>query len=195
MPAARAGSADRRDWTVYGHAYRAADGGTLLQYWFFNAFNDFHGFGDHEADWEHVTVRLSPGGRPVGAWYARHDENAPGVWFDWDALAHEGAHAVVLSARGSHASYTAPGDAAWFDRVCSTSHTERAAAQGCRLWRTWDGSAGGVRDLGTRRVPGARFLEWPGRWGADGGIGDQEGGPPGPAFQTGWCSGGAPGCA
>jgi len=192
--AARAGSRSRGDWTAYGHVYRAADGGILLQYWFFYAFNDFHGFGDHDADWEHVTVRLSAAGRPLGAWYARHDENAPGAWFEWDALAREDAHPVVLSARGSHASYARPGDVAWFDDACPTFRTDRAAARGCQVWRTWDGSAAGVRDLGSRAAPAAHFVLWGGLWGAEGGLGDEEGGPPGPAFQPGWCSGGAADC-
>ncbi len=194
-PAARSGSALPADWTVYGHAFRAADGGVLLQYWFFYAYNAFHGFGDHDADWEHLTVRIDPAGRPLGAWYARHDENAPGVWTAWESLHREGVHPVVLSARGSHASYSRPDEVNWFDSACPTAEVERAAERGCRVWRTWAGSTGGVADLGSRQAPGARFLLWPGRWGADGGIDDLEGGPPGPAFQPGWCSGGAPSCS
>lgn len=182
------GSADPADWTTYGHAYRAADGGVLLQYWFFYPFNKFHGVGDHEADWEHVTVRLGPDGRPRGAWYSRHDWNAPGKWFGWSALEREGTHPVVLSARGSHASYARPGDVAWYDEGCSTVRPERAAARGCHAWRTWSDDAGGLVDLGAVDAPGAPWLGWPGRWGAEGS------GPPGPAFQRGWCSLGAPGC-
>jgi len=195
LPAARSGSPLPSDWTVYGHAYRAADGGVLLQYWFFYAYNAFHGLGDHEADWEHVTVRIDPEGRPAGAWYARHDSNAPGVWTPWAALQREGAHPVVLSALGSHASYARPDEVSWFDGACQTARVDQAAARGCRVWRTWVGSTGGVADLGSLDAPRARFLAWPGRWGADGGIADLEGGPPGPAFQPGWCSGGGPGCS
>jgi hypothetical protein len=36
-PGARGGSEHVADWTVYGHVYRAADGGVLIQYWFFYA--------------------------------------------------------------------------------------------------------------------------------------------------------------
>jgi hypothetical protein len=195
MPSARWGSSSPADWTVYGHAYRADDGGVLLQYWFFYAFNSFHGFGDHDADWEHVTVRIDPSGRPMGAWYARHDSNAPGLWTSWNSLRREGAHPVVLSALGSHASYSRPEEVSWFDRACPTAEVEGAAERGCRVWRTWLGSTGGVADLGSLEAPGARFLLWPGRWGANGGIADLEGGPPGPAFQPGWCSGGGPSCS
>lgn len=193
-PGALGGSADPADWTIYGHAYRAADGGLLLQYWFFYPFNKFHGFFDHEADWEHVTVRLGPEGRPRGAWYARHDKNAPGVWVSWSGMAREGTHPVVLSARGSHASYARPGAVAWYDEVCPTLRPERAAARGCRVWRSWSGATGGVVDLGTLEDPGVPWLSWAGRWGAEGGVDDDGAGPPGPAFQPGWCSGGAAGC-
>ena len=194
-PAARGGSPLPADWTVYGHAYRAPDGGVLLQYWFFYAYNVFLGFGDHEADWEHLTVRIDPRGRPLGAWYARHDSNAPGVWTPWESLRRDGAHPVVLSARGSHASYARPDEVSWFDSTCPTVRLEQAARRGCRVWRTWVGSTGGVMDFGSLDAPSARFVLWPGRWGADGGIADQEGGPPGPAFQPGWCSGGGPACS
>lgn len=193
--AARGGSADPADWTSYGHVYRARDGGVLVQYWLFFAYNEFHGFGDHEADWEHVTVRLGPRGEPLGAWYARHDENAPGRWFAWDALSREGAHPVVLSARGSHACYARRREVRWFDETCPAERADDAARRGCRVWRTWLGSTGGVVDLGSRREPAVPYLLWPGRWGADGGVGDREGGPPGPAYQPGWCSGGAASCS
>jgi hypothetical protein len=189
------GSADPADWTVYGHVYRAADGGVLVQYWFFYPFNKFHGFGDHEADWEHVTVRIGPEGRPRGAWYSHHDDNAPGAWIGWSALPREDTHPVVLSALGSHACYARRRDVAWYDEVCPTARPERAEAQGCRVWRSWSGATGGVVDLGTLEEPATSWLAWPGRWGAEGGVGDDGAGPPGPAFQPGWCSRGAAGCS
>jgi hypothetical protein len=192
---ARGGSPDPADWTVYGHAYRAADGGVLLQYWFFYAYNYFLGFCDHDADWEHVTVRLGPAGRPAGAWFARHDANAPGVWVDWPRIRKEGFHPVVLSARGSHASYASPREARWPENLCPTAGIDDAPRRGCQVWRTWLGSTGGIVDLGSRHEPGARFLLWPGRWGTNGGITDPVGGPPGPAFQPGWCTGGASDCS
>jgi hypothetical protein len=193
--AARGGSPDAADWTVYGHVYRADDGGVLVQYWFFYAFNKFHGFGDHEADWEHVTVRIGADGRPLGAWYAHHDDNAPGAWVPWRWLSREGTHPVVLSAEGTHASYARRSDVPFYDSTCSSARVEEAGAGGCRVWRTWSGTTGGVRDLGTRDAPGTAYLLWPGRWGAEAGLDDDGAGPPGPAFQPGWCSRGAAGCA
>jgi hypothetical protein len=142
-----------------------------------------------------VTVRVSPAGEPLGAWYSHHDENAPGSWIAWEELPREESHPVVLSAQGSHASYARRRDVRWFDESCPTTRTDRARAHGCQIWRTWGGETGGVVDLGSRAEPAVPYLLWPGRWGADGGIGDTEGGPPGPAFQPGWCSGGTPSCS
>ena len=62
-------------YPYYGRVVR--DGGyTVLQYWYFYAFNDwrstFHGVNDHEADWEMVTVYLTDqaAGRAEPAWVA-----------------------------------------------------------------------------------------------------------------------------
>jgi hypothetical protein len=194
---ARWGSPDRRDWVVYGHVFRAPDGGVLVQYWFFYPFNDFHVLFDHEGDWEHVTVRLDAGLRPLGAWYARHDRSAPGRWFEWSQLERDGDHPVALSARGSHASYAAPDDVRWYDSACPTGAPERAEAFGCTVWRTWDEATGGIVNTGPRDRPRpkARFVSWPGRWGVTGWFGRESGGPLGPAYQAGWCSEGDASCS
>jgi hypothetical protein len=195
--AARAGSADPREWLAYGHVYPARDGGLLLQYWFFYPFNDFHLLFDHEGDWEHVTVRLDPARRPAGAWYARHDWSAPGRWFPWDALKREGEHPVALSARGSHASYATLDDVRFYDRTCPTRDPSRAAAAGCTVWRTWGAEAGGVVATGPRERPRARarFVAWPGEWGTLGWLHRDSGGPRGPAYQAGWCAEGREDCS
>ena len=195
-PAARPGSADPRDWITYGHVYRADGGGVLVQYWFFYPFNDAHWLFDHEGDWEHVTVRLDADHRPVGAWYARHDFCAPGRWFGWDALQREGDHPVVLSARGTHASYADPDDVAFYDRACTSRDPVDAERHGCTVWRTWASDTGGVVNTGPRDHPRARaaFVAWPGQWGTTGWMGRDTGGPFGPAYQAGWCSKGAADC-
>jgi hypothetical protein len=195
--AARPGSPNPSDWTIYGHVYPAKGAGVLVQYWFFYPFNDFHVIFDHEGDWEHVTVRLDALLRPVGAWFARHRWSAPGEWFAWTALAREGDHPVVLSARGSHASYAAPEDVLWWDRACPTRDPNAAERSGCRVWRTWSPLTGGIVDTGARDKPRARaaFVAWPGQWGTLGWFRRDTGGPRGPAYQQGWCSGGRPGCS
>jgi hypothetical protein len=191
-PAARPGSADERDWVVYGHVYPAKGGGQNVQYWFFYPFNDFHWLFDHEGDWEHITIRVDEGGRPVGAWYARHASSAPGKWFGWGELEREGDHPVVLSARGSHASYADGGDVRFYDRTCPTRRPAEAVGHGCRVWRTASPETGGIVSTGPRRRPrpNAWFVAWPGQWGTAGWFGRDTGGPFGPAYQAAWCSGG-----
>jgi hypothetical protein len=194
---ARAGSEDPRDWVVYGHVYRGKHGGLLVQYWFFYPFNDFHVLFDLEGDWEHVTVRLDERDRPLGAWYARHEWSAPGRWFDWDRLEREGDHPVVLSARGSHASYADRDDAVLWDRTCATRVPAEADRLGCRSWRTWAPGTGGIVSTGPRDRPRPRasFVSWPGEWGVQGWLRRETGGPRGPAYQAGWCSEGADDCS
>ncbi|MGC3996596.1 MAG: Vps62-related protein [Anaeromyxobacter sp.] len=190
--ALRDGSAEAGEWRAYGHAYRAPDGGVLLGYWFFYPFNDAFWAFDHEGDWEHVTVRLDASGRPLGAWFAQHGDCAPGRWSAWSALAQEGGHPVVLSARGTHASYPSIEAAPLWERVCAVREPSAAAGAGCRAWHTLEG---GVVNMGERGAPREGFVVWPGRWGATGGFG-REGpaaAPEGPAFQPGWCAEGAPG--
>ncbi len=194
---ARSGVLDSRRWVVYGHLYPAAVGGLMLQYWFFYPFNDGRLLFDHEGDWEHVTVRLDGALEPLGAYYARHGDNAPGRWFPWAALAREGEHPVVLAARGTHASYASPDDVRWYDRACPTRDPAQAERSECLAWRTWDRRrAGGVLLTGSRDRPrpSAQFIAWPGEWGATGPLGLAGGAPLGPAFQRGWCALGAADC-
>jgi hypothetical protein len=59
-------------------------------------------FGRHEADWEHITVRLDAVDlRLRGVFYGQHGES---VWVEQPPLVDE-THPVVLSALNSHASY------------------------------------------------------------------------------------------
>jgi hypothetical protein len=104
----------------YGRVVRTA-GWTVLQYWFFYAFNDwrsgFNGANDHEADWEQVLVYLDADadGSAVPVWvaYAQHDEHGRDLrrrWDDSGELELVGDHPVVYAGAGSHASYFRPGD-------------------------------------------------------------------------------------
>jgi hypothetical protein len=96
------------------------DGGyTVLQYWYFYAFNDwrstFHGVNDHEADWELVTVYLAgTGDRARPAWVAgsSHDHEGAVLRRRWDdpALQREGDHPVVHPGAGSHSGAFVAGD-------------------------------------------------------------------------------------
>jgi hypothetical protein len=104
----------------YGRVYRDA-GWTVLQYWFFYAYNDwrsaFHGANDHEADWEQITLFLSSEdeGTAVPRWaaYAQHDYHGDALrrrWDDAEQLQVIDGHPVVFAGAGSHASYFVPGE-------------------------------------------------------------------------------------
>jgi hypothetical protein len=111
--------------TCYGRVVRTA-GYTVLQYWYFYAFNDwrstFYGVNDHEADWETVTVYLvddepggpdAPGGlRPAWVAASAHDLGGPDLRRRWDdpQLRREGDHPVVHPGAGSHSGAFLPGD-------------------------------------------------------------------------------------
>ena len=104
----------------YGRVFRDA-GWTVLQYWFFYAFNDwrsaFHGANDHEADWEQITLFLSSEdeGEAIPRWaaYAQHDYHGEALrrrWDDAEQLQVIDGHPVVFAGAGSHASYFVPGE-------------------------------------------------------------------------------------
>jgi len=113
--------------TYYGRVVRTA-GYTVLQYWYFYAFNDwrstFYGVNDHEADWEAVAVYLVEdvgsidSGEPAGAlrpaWVAAssHELTGPDLRRRWDdpLLHREGDHPVVYPGAGSHSGAFVPGD-------------------------------------------------------------------------------------
>jgi hypothetical protein len=117
-PGAEAGGSVR---TYYGRVVRTA-GYTVLQYWYFYAFNDwrstFYGVNDHEADWETVAVYLvddpEAPDRLRPAWVAAssHELAGPDLRRRWDdpQLRREGDHPVVYPGAGSHAGALLPGD-------------------------------------------------------------------------------------
>ncbi|MFR9804249.1 hypothetical protein ACL02T_18470 [Pseudonocardia sp. RS010] len=105
--------------TYYGRVVRTA-GYTVLQYWFFYAFNDwrstFHGVNDHEADWETVAVYLVPDGAGglAPAWVAAstHDDHGDDLRRRWDdpLLDRDGTHPVLYPGAGSHSHAFVAGD-------------------------------------------------------------------------------------
>ena len=96
------------------------DGWTVLQYWFFYAFNDwrsgFFGANDHEADWEKVFVYLSesPSGELAPRWtaYSSHEYKGDILRRRWDdpELEKVGEHPVVHVCAGSHSNQYAAGE-------------------------------------------------------------------------------------
>ena len=187
LPASlRPGSSDPRDWTTYVHVYPRADGGINVQYWFFYLYNAKPPFFDHDADWEHVTVRVSAGGEPLGVYFAQHGDCSPGAYRAWRDLRRVADHPVVLSARGSHASYPDQASVSWFDSV-----SRCVTPDGCRdpVWRT--DQAGGLVNIGEPRAllgsDGLReALAFGGRWGAEGHFPRSRTAPRGPFHQRGF---------
>ncbi len=94
----------------YGRVVRDS-GYTVLQYWYFYAFNDWRsrvfGVNDHEADWEQVTIYLAGQHdelRPVWLVSSAHDEVGDDLRRRWDDpdLTIEGEHPVIFAGLGSH---------------------------------------------------------------------------------------------
>lgn len=85
---------------------------TVIQYWFFYAYNDFGishgGANDHEGDWESVLVILE-GEKPAWAVYSSHGGPGGDNRRPWEGIEVEGTHPVVYVAAGSHANYFDPG--------------------------------------------------------------------------------------
>ena len=201
-PEVRAGSADPRDWVTYVHVYPRTDGRINVQYWFFYTYNEGPLFFDHDSDWEHITVEVEPSGVPRGVYFAQHGNNNPGVFRPWDQVrkvgdpmggkvggktGEMGEHPVVLSARGTHASYADQASLAWFEHASGCTAADHCADQ---LWRTWLG--GGLVNIGERAAPLAapEALAFAGRWGSPGRFLRSRSAPPGPSHQHGFSTDG-----
>jgi Vacuolar protein sorting-associated protein 62 len=183
----RAGSGDPRDWVTYVHVYPRVDGGINVQYWFFYPYNRAPLFFDHEGDWEHITVDLAPSGAPRAVYFSEHGNNDPGVYRAWSEVRKAGDHPIVLSARGTHASYPDQQSVAWFDEVSRCRGIDACADP---VWRTWE--AGGLANVGERgAIFGAgELLAYAGRWGGGGHFLRSRPAPHGPVHQGGFQSAG-----
>lgn len=184
--ALRAGSADQHDWVTYVHVYPRTDGDINVQYWFFYAYNQTPAFFDHDADWEHVTVVVSPAGHPRGMFFAQHGDCSPGVFRPWADVRRDGEHPIVLSARGTHASYPDQASVGWFDRVSRCESVDHCQDP---IWRTNEG--GGLVNIGERRAllgsaTVREALAFGGRWGARGRFLSSRDAPRGPSHQNGF---------
>ena len=110
---------ENEHYLYHGRVIRQA-GWTILQYWYFYAFNNwrsgFFGVNDHESDWEMVNIYLyeSTPGEFTPEWvaYASHDFSGDDLRRRWDdeELDRVGEHPVVYAGAGSHASYYRPGE-------------------------------------------------------------------------------------
>lgn len=162
--------AEGSDLTVYGRAWEVEDA-VALQYWAFYAFNRGP-LNSHEGDWELVQIMLDRTTlEPRALMLSQHRS---GERVGWDEVRSQGGHSIILVARGSHANYLLPEQAA--------ERGDRADGSGPALGP--DGYAL-VALSGTDDTP---WLNFEGRWGDWGDTwGDILGtrGPQGPMFREG----------
>lgn len=108
----------------YVHAKKTSVLYTDIQFWFFYAYNGHGTFrlktlafgqtlwssnasaepiGEHEGDWEHVTIRINNfTHRPESMYLSQHDG---GAWTPWSELSLTGTQPNVYSSINGHASY------------------------------------------------------------------------------------------
>lgn len=151
-----------------------------IQYWFFYPYNGdivpgaVKG-GEHEGDWEHITVRTSRGFQNImEVFYSRHDFE--GVWLQpGEFSVNSEGRPIVFSAINSHASYATPGR-----QERPVPLPDRTQDGGPR-WETWKN----IKAVGEINNPigGQFWIRYTGRWGE---IGPFSSGPFGPAFQGKW---------
>lgn len=142
------------------------NGWTILQYWFFLAYNSwrsgFHGVNDHESDWELMMVYLYESeGRLYPEWvaYASHDFHGDDLrrrWDDREELDLIGDHPVVYAGAGSHASYFRPGEYQAEVSVPLPKALSRLTRALGQFWRQTLGLGGGY-DSNPFRIPFVDF--------------------------------------
>lgn len=130
-------------YCYYGRVTRQ-HGYTVLQYWYFYAFNDwrssFYGVNDHESDWEQVSLFLAADDdgelRPRWLAYSSHLFGGDDLRRRWDDPEVEwvGEHPVVYVAAGSHANYYAAGEYLPVAEVPYTAPLVRAWLQARATW-------------------------------------------------------------
>jgi hypothetical protein len=193
-PAARGPS------VAYGRAVRTG-GRIVLQYWMFYAYNlwsprfppDEFIWRTHEGDWEHVSIVLSPAGKPLLVGYSQHCTGKRRAWAEVPKWRRTG-RPVAYVALGSHGNYFSPGPqtvdlSCWPDAAVLILRAHRVSA------RDYTGR-GRVVQPGLVALGGATasWMRFAGTWGEQGFFHAPEpigtvafaAGPPGPAFQRSW---------
>ena len=185
----RAGTA-ASDWICYIHVRPAPGVGGMidLQYIFFYPYNGDLLPGDqlesaHEADFEHITVRVNGDGVTIyKIFYSAHGND--GKWYDQasavgapDGYSLSDGRPVVYSAVDSHASY--PWEGTWVRNNLPDDYTSSGGP-------SWD-TVASVSNVGEKAYPaaGAEWIQYSGHWGEIGSVIFTTG-PYGPAYQGWW---------
>lgn len=134
--------------TFYYCSPAASDGSMMVTYWFFYPYNDQGNW--HEGDWERVRYQLDRSGAIITVAYFAHGDPE---WVSWDNVEKASGRAVAYAARGSHASYSAPGSYTTaipliFKDECATGGVvwDTAASAADLLDQPWKDFAGGWGD-------------------------------------------------
>lgn len=155
-----------KDVPAYAHVHPAANnahaGLIAVQFWFLYAFNGPTDilFGQHEGDWEHVSLVVHPHTLQVHeAYFAAHSHEA--LWIPASNVTFaDGTHPVVYSAKYSHASYESAGIKR---RKIAGGIVSDTCADGGIVWRPK------AINVGEQLKP-MRFHDWllyNGKWGSE----------------------------
>jgi hypothetical protein len=125
--ATKAGELAPSQWATYVHIYPSRDHGVIVQYWHAFPYNPVP-LDTHEGDWDaSLQVKLDAQLSPVGAWFSRHSNDAPGHWIPISRLstyqANGGTHIEEAIDSGGHGAYASPQD--W----CSHPDTVHAGVE------------------------------------------------------------------
>lgn len=121
---------DTSHWVTYYHVYPTDDGGLMVQYWHFFAYNHqvsdsrvAAGQGDHYGDWDaSIQVQLDSSMTIEKVWFSRHNNDHPGDPLTSSAQFQRGAntqvgtvymsgdHPLMMADSGSHAAFASPAD-------------------------------------------------------------------------------------
>ncbi|MFH1032765.1 MAG: Vps62-related protein [Chloroflexota bacterium] len=178
---------DSSNWVCYAHVRPSPSTPEMcdIQYIFLYAYNGSiisePVQSAHEADFEHITVRVEKDLKTVyGIYYAAHD--GEGKWYKIASAGQggytlNGGRPVVYSAVDSHASY--PNAGKWLRKLMPDDVTEDGGP-------VWDCQKN-VINLGEKSHPclNMQWIQYSGRWGE---IGEASWtcGPYGPAYQNWW---------
>ncbi len=124
-------------------------------YWFFYPYNDFPvegGLGDHEGDWERISVVTDADDRPQRVVYSQHENRCSENW--QDVIGPDGRPQVYVAA-GAHGSYPKPGD---YDNPAKFVPIDDHTSDGAK-WETWRS----IRD-----VEAQEWWRYRGGWGKKG---------------------------
>jgi len=168
----RLGDTSGASWRTYAHVRRDGAEGWEIQYWNFYPYNGLTP-GEHEGDWEHVTVHLAADGvTPTSVYFAEHDG---GTAYAWSAVEKSGNRVIVYVADGSHASYPHAGTT---DRSPLPNDVHNGNG------KVFD-ALNKVVHVGDRacNFNGRTWMTYGGLWGE---VGEVFSGPPSPVYQSSW---------